>query len=416
MESIFTFIFFIALFIVLFFEVFLLVTYFENKKSFSRTGVILNRDATSPLPTTTIIVPCLNEDKTLQKTIRSLLALNYPREKISIFIVDDGSTDDTAHIAKKFLADSRVKYFYKENGGKYSALNLGLERAESELVGCLDADSFVSPDALLHIARVFQNADVMAVTPAIKVHEPRTIIQKIQETEYTLGILFKKLLACMNAQYVAPGPFSIYRRSVFGVVGVFKHAHHTEDMEMALRMHSKHLRIENALDAEVYTVSPETLGGILNQRLRWTYGFIKNTLDYRHMLFRARYGNLGVFSLPAAIISLGMILYTTFYFLWKIGNFLMEKIIEVSTIGFSIQLQDIKLSWFFVNTETTSIIVFLSILIFVTLLSLSILRVRGGIKTKTGDGYFLLLYGFIVPLWTARAVIKLFSWVPVRWR
>ncbi|MBI2048188.1 MAG: glycosyltransferase family 2 protein [Parcubacteria group bacterium] len=416
MEFIFTFIFFIALFIILFFEVFLLVTYFENKKSFTRLRAIPSIGTNSTFPSVTIIVPCLNEGGTLSKTVGSLLALTYPQEKVSIFIVDDGSTDNTVEVARTFLTDSRVKYFYKENGGKYSALNLGLEHATSELVGCLDADSFVSPDALTHIVRAFQNIEVMAVTPAIKVYEPRTIIQKIQETEYMLGILFKKLLACINAQYVTPGPFSVYRRSVFETAGTFKHAHQTEDMEMALRMHSKHLRIENALDAEVYTTAPKTVGKILNQRLRWTYGFMKNTSDYRFMLFRKRYGNLGVFSLPFALISLLIVLYTAFYVLWKIGDFLMTKIIEVATVGFLTPLQSIELSWFFVHTETISIIVFLSIFLFIILLSLSVVRVRGGMKLKTSDAYFILLYSLIVPLWTARAVVKLFSWVPVKWR
>ena len=49
----------------------------------------------SKYPAVTIVVPCWNEEKTVYKTIRSLLNLNYPKDKIQLFLVDDGSTDGT---------------------------------------------------------------------------------------------------------------------------------------------------------------------------------------------------------------------------------------------------------------------------------------------------------------------------------
>lgn len=416
MESFFATLFSILLFIVLYFQIFLLVTYFEHRGAFTKRKKSISAFPSDALPSVTIIVPCWNEEKTLTKTITSLLELTYPREKLSIFIIDDGSTDATRNVAEQFLQYPHVKYFFKENGGKHTALNEGLLRTTADFVGCLDADSFVSKDALLYIVPLFKDEKVMVVTPAIKIYNPRSIVQKIQETEYMVSIIFRKILATINAQYVAPGPFSIYRRSAFSAVGVFKKAHNTEDMEMALRMHAYTMKIENAFMAEVYTIGPRTLREILNQRLRWTYGFVRNAFDYRGLLFRRRHGDVGTFSLPAALISIFGVLYFTGYFIVNFIQFLSGKILWVSTIGVSASLQEIGFQWFFVNTETTTLLLYTSALFFGAFLLLSIHHVRGRFTFSRGDFYFVLLYGFIVPLWMGRAVAELVFRRPTKWR
>src|SRR5690606_33425680 len=139
---------------------------------------------------------------------------------------------------------------------KYTALNLGLQHVDTDLVGCLDADSFVHPEALNRIVPYFDKKDVMAVTPAIKIHEPRSLLQIVQKVEYSWGIFLRKMLSYLGAIYVTPGPFSIFRTAVFKKLGGYKHAHFTEDFEIALRMQSHSMKIANAHDAHVYTVAP----------------------------------------------------------------------------------------------------------------------------------------------------------------
>jgi len=399
----------------LYFQVFLLITYLENKNSFFRKQCQNKKPASGFLPSVTIIVPCWNEEKTVTKTLRSLSALNYPKEKLFIFVVDDGSIDGTKNAVKPFVENGLVKYFYKENGGKHTALNLGINNAKTDLVGCLDADSFVSENALLAAVKELENPEIMTVTPAIKVHDPKTVIQRIQETEYTIGIIFRKLLASINAQYVAPGPFSIYRRSVFNIVGKFKHAHNTEDMEMAMRMQGFRLKLGNAFNAEVYTNTPATLRKLIRQRLRWTYGFIKNAIDYKFLLFKKGYGNIGFFSLPAALISIAAALYFAFYFARGVVLFVYEKITYLSTVGLNHALK-FKFSWFFINTEVITLLIYLSAAVFLILLTISIYHVRGRIFFKKSDVYFVLLYGLIAPLWMIRAVAQLILRQPSKWR
>jgi len=403
----------VFIFTALYFQVFFLVTYFENRAGFFCFNFKKEKIDFTNLPSVTIIVPCWNEEKTVTETLKSLLSLQYPKDKLFIFVINDGSIDNTADKIKPFILDERVKYFYKENGGKHTALNLGIKFAKTDLVGCLDADSFVSKTALLSMVEEFKNPEIMAVTPGIKVNKPKTIIQQIQETEYMVSLILRKLLSFLNAQYVAPGPFSIYRRSVFDFVGNFKNAHNAEDMEMAMRMKMHKMKIGNAFNAEVYTNTPATLKILIKQRLRWTYGFIRNAFDYRFMFFRRKYGNIGMLSMPAAFISLIAVLYMIFYIIHGLYFFLQEKITYLLIVGWN---PSFGFDWFFINTGIITLLSYFSLMIFLGFLSLSIYHVRGGFIFKKSDLYYIVLYGFIAPLWILRTAIQLILKHPVHWK
>jgi glycosyltransferase involved in cell wall biosynthesis len=68
-------------------------------------------------------------------------------------VVDDGSTDDTDKLVRQFASEAGfpVRYRYKENGGKHTAYNLGLELAEGKWFFCVDSDDFLAPDAVERI-------------------------------------------------------------------------------------------------------------------------------------------------------------------------------------------------------------------------------------------------------------------------
>ena len=136
-------------------QIFLLVTFFENRKHIIKHGK--ESLELSYYPTVTITVPFFNEEKTITGTIESLLALDYPRDRLSIFLIDDGSLDDTWSVVQKFASNPQIKLYKKENGGKHTAMNLGLSMSTAELFGCLDSDSYVHPQALKRIVNIFNN-------------------------------------------------------------------------------------------------------------------------------------------------------------------------------------------------------------------------------------------------------------------
>ena len=407
------------LFLSLYFEVFLLITYIENKRNLKVEDARIGLKPKA-YPTVSIIVPCWNEEKTLSSTVHSLLNLDYPRNKLDILIVDDGSTDGTLALAKTFEQWKNVRVFTKENGGKHTALNFGLSQSQSDLVGCLDADSYVDKDALTNIVIHFEHdTQAMVVTPSMKIWQPQNIIQFIQSIEYTWSVFLRKIHSYLGAMYVTPGPFSIFKREVFTMVGVYKKAHQTEDMEMAMRLQSRGLKIVNCHNAFVYTTGPETLKKLYKQRVRWTYGFIKNAMDYKFMFFKKKYGNLGLFILPLAALSIVTTTYSVALILVHLGSSLVGQVVKIQTVGFHIHLPDIlhwNFDWFYMNTNSLFILEIAAFVGLITILFIS----RNLAKNKERFGmdliYFLTLYSFLAPIWLFKATYNAVFSVRTSWR
>ena len=400
-----------ALFIALFFEVFLLVSFLERR--LGKTAYMPKSAKEFDLPRVAIVVPCFNEEQTIASTLTSLLSLSYPHDKLEILVIDDGSTDRTTEIARQYVSDSRVRIYRKENGGKYTAMNLALEKTDAELIGCLDADSVVEASALAVLARAFENKDVAAITPGIHVREPGTLIQHMQNAEYRLSVFSRFIFSALGSAFITPGPFSIFRTSVVRRLGGWRHGHSTEDMEMALRIQAAGYLIGNAPSASVHTTTPHTLKALFRQRVRWAYGFLRNAVDYRSMFMNRAYGNLGMIILPAALISIAVALFFFARILWYGAHTIAQTYARTQIMGVSFTP---SFDAFYINTSATLFLIYVSILIIVVLISVGSLISTDRRLPPTGTPLFIIFYGFLVPLWFATAAVRAFFKTGVRWK
>ncbi|MBL1434527.1 glycosyltransferase family 2 protein [Candidatus Wolfebacteria bacterium] len=408
MLSILTWTFFFS---ILYFEVLLLIGFVERlRMSVPETKGLAYH------PKVEIIVPCFNEQDTVAGTIHSLLNLEYPSRKLRIHVVDDGSTDGTHASLKEFKNNPQVTISYKENGGKHTALNLAIKNTRADIIGCLDADSFVNADALFESIKVFEATDAMAVTPAIKVDTPVSFFQHMQKAEYEVGMLFRRVFADANAQFITPGPFSLYKKEVFETIGIFKSAHNTEDLEMGLRMQEAGYLIENAPKSVVYTRAPKTFKPLFKQRVRWAYGFLRNVRPYKHLFFNTKNVYLGFLILPLTFISILAAAYMPFVMLKSTAFAAVTKVVEFQTIGFSaFYFNPLAIDWY---TITPTAIMYVTLALFI-LTSILVLAGKyiGGEKVQPDKGLvlYILLYGIFGPLWLTKALfdavfIKKNSW------
>jgi len=294
-------------------------------------------------------------------------------------------------------------------------VNLGIQESTTELVGCLDADSFVGKDALIEIAHAFnEDPEMMAATPMLVVHEPKTVLQKMQKTEYHAGAFLKRLLSPLDAIYVTPGPFSIFRRTVFDKIGLYKQAHNTEDMEFALRMQKHHMRIRNVHTAHVHTTTPNTLYKLYRQRLRWAYGIMKNTLDYRFMLFAREYGILGMIALPLSFFGVFVFLYNFGFIVFHTIRAGITKSIEISVNGASALIP--SFDSFYMNTDFMALLAYVLFGIGLVIIWNGVKLAEGRFRPSMGILYFIILYGLIAPLWFIRAVFNVTLSKGTNWR
>src|SRR3989339_626331 len=407
-------IFYVLIFLSVYVQVFFLVTFLENRKKIVvRNGKI----KLANYPMVTIAVPCFNEEKTVYQTIHSLLNLNYPKDKVKIFLIDDGSTDNTYEIISKFAQYPNIEVFRKENGGKYTALNLALEHLETDFFGGLDADSFADPESLIRIMSYFEkDPEAMAVVPSVVVYNFKNTIQNAQQAEYYMGVYFKKMLGFLGAINVTPGPLTIFRRCVFKDLGFYRRGHNTEDMEIAFRMQKNQYKIEHCNDAYVYTNTPTTVRKLYRQRLRWIYGFINNTLDYKNLLFRKKYGNFSIFTLPMGMISIVSVSYLFGRIAYNFGSFLYSKFLVFQTTGFSFASPNFNFDPFFLNIR---FFVFLVILIYLSIIFSMVFgkkMAEGRWGLSLGMVYFFPVFSIIAPFWLMKAVYNTFLRRKPAWR
>ena len=256
------------------------------------------------LPKVSVIIPARNEEKTIKGTINSLLKLDYPKSLLDIIIINDGSTDNTKKIIEKYIG-RQITIINQKNKGKGNALNRGLKIAKGKYVACLDADSFVEKDTLKLMLPHLNDPGVSAICPLMKVKNPKNLIEKSQWLEYILYAFIKTIMAKIHCINVTPGPFTIYRKKDIESIGGFDETSIVEDQEIAYRLQSRHHKITQSQEGNVYTVAPKTLKDLYIQRKRWYKGTILTFCQYRRMLLNKNYGDFGMFQLPA--LAAGML-------------------------------------------------------------------------------------------------------------
>ncbi|RUL48689.1 glycosyltransferase [Lysinibacillus antri] len=259
-------------------------------------------------PSVSVIVPVYNEAVVITKTIDSILQSNYPVKEI--IIVDDGSTDETVSIIQqKFKRNPKVKLLQKENGGKASALNLGIRQAKGKIVITIDADTMFTKTTIAHLAKNFSDPQVAAVSGNCKIGNrinPLTIWQHIEYV--TANNLDKRSFEEINAITVVPGSNSAWRKSVIEEVGYYHHDTLAEDTELTLRILQAGYKIVYEHDAMSYEECPHKVKDFLKQRNRWSYGVLQTAWKHRKNILQSKNKALKYFAIPSLAFSYLLIL------------------------------------------------------------------------------------------------------------
>jgi cellulose synthase/poly-beta-1,6-N-acetylglucosamine synthase-like glycosyltransferase len=357
-------------------------------------GIQTKKKLTSK-PKVSILIPAYNEEKTIHRCISSVLNLNYPKEKLEIIVINDGSTDRTKEIAESF--GNKIKLINQKNQGKSKAMNKGLKVSTGEFVACLDADSYVEKNALRKMLLYF-NSKIAAVTPLLKVDKPKNLLQKIQFIEYIFYIFVKKCMAKINTIFVTPGPFTIYRKNIIKALGGFDEKSIVEDQEIAYRLQKNHYRIEQSGDGEVFTEVPKTLKEFYRQRSRWSRGTILTLLEYKKLIFNPKYGDFGLFQLPLNFFGL-IVPFIIVYFLFKVFFIpIYDSIMTFIVTDFSINFTYPNIVNFFLSTNFSMIyfnIIYLVLFLFALIKAFQF----SNEKIKKEDilsGFFFVVFFYIL--------------------
>ncbi|MCD6367661.1 MAG: glycosyltransferase family 2 protein [Candidatus Aenigmarchaeota archaeon] len=298
----------------LYLSIMFFVLYFDNKKELFKVPKM------KKFPSVSILIPAYNEEKTIGETIRKVKEMKYPKE-IEVIVINDGSTDNTLKVAKRVAKKyKKIKVIDKPNGGKASALNVGLKYAKGEIVGVVDADSYPTKNALMNSIPFFSEKDVGAVTTSIFVKSPKNWIERLQRIEYIMIVWARKLLECIDSVYATPGVLSLYRKNALKKVGGFDTNNMTEDIEIAWRLIYHGYKIKMSLKSESNTKVPNNFRSWWKQRVRWNIGGMQTWFKYLHTFLKKDFKSLGMFILPFFTLSYVVSLSGLFLLLFVIGR------------------------------------------------------------------------------------------------
>lgn len=270
--------------------------YIEDKKTAAQ------RLANAVLYPVSIIVPAYNEEVTAIKTIESLLKLEYP--ELEIIFIDDGSKDRTFEVVDNAYGNHPlVRVLTKPNGGKASALNFGITHANYEYVICIDADTQLKNDAIYHMMTYFSDEEIGAVAGTVKVGNETNLITRWQSIEYTTAQnMDRRAFDLLNSITVVPGAIGAFRKSAIFQAGGFTSDTLAEDCDLTMRILKQGYIVRNCAEAIAYTEAPESLGMLLKQRFRWSFGVIQSFWKNRDALFNKKYKFFGMVGMPNILI------------------------------------------------------------------------------------------------------------------
>jgi biofilm PGA synthesis N-glycosyltransferase PgaC len=165
------------------------------------------------MPAVSILIPAYNGELFIEEKLRSILALDYPRDRLEVVVVSDGSTDRTEEIAMRFAADD-VRLLRLPRGGKPAALNAAIPSARGEILVLTDVRQRLDPSSVALLVENFAD-------PAVGVASGELVIaQGATHQEANIGLYWRfeswirDRLSSLDSMFGATGPFYAIRRSL----------------------------------------------------------------------------------------------------------------------------------------------------------------------------------------------------------
>ena len=254
------------------------------------------------LPAISLMIPAHNESLVITQTLEGLVRLEYPKDRLEILVINDGSTDDTAdQVIKIARQDSRVRLLNvpKELAarGKSAALNRGLKECSHGVIGVFDADNVPESDSVLSLARqLAANPELGAVIGKFRCNNKnRNLLTRFINLE---SLAFQWIVQAGRWRLLRvatlPGTNYLIRRSILEELGGWDEQALTEDAELSIRIYQGGYLIKFVPYAVTWEQEPETLRVWFKQRVRWARGNNYVLEKYFAQVFRIRPRALGL--------------------------------------------------------------------------------------------------------------------------
>jgi len=254
-------------------------------KSFKRvTGVFM--------PKVSVLIPAHNEEFVIGNLLQRMTELTYPKNKLEVILVDDGSTDTTGQIADDYARNFNfIKAVHRPNGGggKPAALNDGIKFASGEIILTFDADYYPQLDIVEKLVAPFVDPEVGAVQGRVTVlNEEDSLVSKIVTLERIGGYRIDQ--EARDELVLIPqygGTVGGFRRDALDKVGGWDRNMLTEDTDLTVKLVLKGYQVRYVNDAEAYEEAVTTWRAYWNQRYRWAKGHMQVAMKHLKNVVKA---------------------------------------------------------------------------------------------------------------------------------
>jgi cellulose synthase/poly-beta-1,6-N-acetylglucosamine synthase-like glycosyltransferase len=240
-------------------------------------------------PTVSVLIPARNEENVIGRLLQRMTELTYPKNKLQVIVINDGSSDNTERIADEY--SSRYRFIEalhrdKRDGGKgkAAAMNIGLKHSTGEIILCFDADYYPQKDIIEKLVKEFADPNVGAVQGRVVVlNEPQNIVTRLVALERIGG--YRVDQEARNKLNLIPqfgGTVGGFKRSLLESLGGWDESTLAEDTDLTFRAYLAGYKIRYIGDAECYEEAVDNWKAYRNQRYRWARGHMQ--CCFRHSL------------------------------------------------------------------------------------------------------------------------------------
>lgn len=221
-----------------------------------------------------ILIPCYNEEVTIERCVLSCIRQTRPADEI--IVVDDSSTDKSPEILKKFDGLIKIVRTPQNTGKKSHAQEYGLRFVTGDIYIMTDGDTMLHPNFVKNIEEEMKDESVSAIAGYVKSLK-HNWITNARALDYAIGQNIDKLAqAYLGFIFVIPGAAGAFRTNLFKEKLPFTHDTVTEDLDFTYRLNKMGLKIKYSRRAICYTQDPPTLHAYINQMRRWSRGGWQN--------------------------------------------------------------------------------------------------------------------------------------------
>ena len=254
-------------------------------------------------PRVAVLIPAYNEEAVIVRTIRSVLNSDY--KNLHVVVIDDGSQDRTAEVARAAFAGEiragQLQVVRKRNEGKAAALNYGLTLVKEEIYVGIDADTVIAADAISRLIPHFQDPKVGAMAGNAKVGNRVNLWTRWQALEYITSQNFeRRALDLLHIVTVVPGAIGAWRTEPVRAMGGYPQETVAEDADLTMHLVEEGYKVDYEDRALAFTEAPVDMRGLMRQRFRWSFGTLQAVWKHRAAFIRNR--AMGLFALPNIIV------------------------------------------------------------------------------------------------------------------